>query len=97
MSDPSYEILPKRGGCLPSSSDESSLMTKTKRIKDSTFFSKSREFKDTDREISKTKAKTKCTEDPTFAIFSKNKDIQYDQTRPGQKRLQYHRPNSRTA
>ena len=37
----------------------------------------------------KTKTNTKCIEDPTYAIFSKSrqfKDINYDQTRPGQRR-----------
>ena len=57
------------------------------------IFSKSRELKDTDTEITKKntkiKTKTKCIEDPTYGIFLKSrelKDIKYDQTRPGQTR-----------
>ena len=39
-----------------------------------------------------TKTKTKCIEDPTYAIFSKSrqfKDITYDQTRPDQDREEF--------
>ena len=73
-------------------------MTRQKKIpRDPTYaiFLKSKEFKDTDAEITKTntktytKTKTKCIEDPTYAIFSKSgefKDIKYDKTRPGQTR-----------
>ena len=57
---------------------------------------------DTDAEITKTKTKkrtkTKCIEDPTYAIFSKSrefKDIKYDQTRTDQDREEKN-PISRT-
>ena len=46
----------------------------------------------------KTKINTKCIEDPTYAIFSKSrqfKDINYDQTRPGQTRADQNRPGQR--
>ena len=49
--------------------------------------------------MTKTKTKTKCIEDPTYAIFLKSrefKDIKYDQTRTEKRRIQSRGPNSRT-
>ena len=47
----------------------------------------------------KTKKKTKCSKDPTYAMFLKSsgfKDINYDQTRPDQRRLSSRGPDSKT-
>ena len=47
-----------------------------------------------------TKTKTKCIEDPRYAIFSKSKefkDIKYDQTRPDQDRSGQRREESNLA
>ena len=69
--------------------------TKTKCREDPTYaiFSKSREFKKTDAEITKTntktytktKTQTKCIEDPTYAIFLKTGSSRIlNMTRPDQ-------------